>query len=99
MTESIKLVKLDFMIIKQYWKEIVMSGLMLTIILGSTMPLVLNVVIFLVANTLLSYPFIVQEKDKMDKFYSIIAVSKEDILKSRSTFIWICCSHSDSLLL
>ena len=45
MAESIKLVKLDFMIIKQYWKEIVMSGLMLTIIIGSTMPLVLNVVI------------------------------------------------------
>ena len=83
MAESIKLVKLDFMIIKQYWKEIVMSGLMLTIILGSTMPLILNVVLFLVANTLLSYPFIVQEKDKMDKFYSIIAVSKVDILKSK----------------
>lgn len=91
MTESIKLVKLDFMIIKQYWKEIVMSGLMLTIILGSTMPLVLNVVLFLVANTLLSYPFIVQEKDKMDKFYSIIAVSKVDILKSKylSTLVYM----------
>lgn len=83
MAESIKLVKLDLMIIKKYWKEMVMTGLILSVSIGINMPFLLNIILFLVSNTLLSYPFIIQEKDKMDKFYSIIAVSKLDIVRSK----------------
>lgn len=83
MEESIKLVKLDLMIVKKYWKEMVMTGLILAVSIGLSMPLLLNMILFLVSNTLLSYPFIIQEKDNMDKFYSIIAVTKLDIVRSK----------------
>lgn len=89
MQECIKLLKLDWMLIKQYRKELVMFILMLTIIIGSTLPLMLNIIVFLLINNLISYPFIIEEKDKMDKFYSMIAVSREDILKNKYLSILI----------
>ena len=89
MQECIKLFKLDWMLIKQYRKEVVMFILMLTIIIGSTLPFMLNIIIFLLINNLISYPFIIEEKDKMDKFYSMIAVNREDILKSKYLSILI----------
>ena len=83
MTESIKLMKLDVMMTKYYWKEMLVALLILTISIGINMPIILNVILFLCANTMLSYPFIIQEKDRMDKFYSTLAVSKLDILRSK----------------
>ena len=83
MTESIKLMRLNLMMTKYYWKDILLAVIIFTIALLPNIPLVLNIVLFIAANTLLSYPFMIEEKDKMDKFYSIIAVTKKDIIKSK----------------
>lgn len=83
MTESIKLIRIDFMMIKNYWKEMLFATVILMVALLPNMPLALNIIVFIAGNTLLSYPFMIQEKDRMDKFYSIIAVSKTDIVRSK----------------
>ena len=83
MTESIKLVKFDLMITKNYWKEMIFAGIILTIAILPNLPLALNIVLFMMGNALLGYPFMIAQKDRLDKFYSIIAITKEDFVKSK----------------
>ena len=83
MTESIKLIKLDLMITKNYLKEIVFAGIILTIAILPNIPLALNIVLFIMGNTLLGYPFMIAEKDRLDKFYSIIAITKEEFIRGK----------------
>ncbi|MEG0712889.1 MAG: ABC-2 transporter permease, partial [Niameybacter sp.] len=83
MTESIKLMKLDLMMTKKYWKEMLFAGAIISVSILPNVPILLNIIMFMFANTLLGYPFMIQEKDKMDKFYSIIAVTKKEIVRSK----------------
>ena len=83
MIESIKLIKLDLMITKNYLKELVFAGIILTIAILPNIPLALNIVLFIMGNTLLGYPFMIAEKDRLDKFYSIIAITKEEFIRGK----------------
>lgn len=83
MLDSIKMVKLDCLTVKGYTKQILLSYLMLTIVISTTLPYMLNVVYFVCGSSFLIYPFMVAEQNGMDKFYTTVSTTKQGMIGSK----------------
>ena len=83
MRDSIKMMQLDFLTVKKYIKQIVLSALFASIIVMPTLPQAINVIRFVFASYFMMYPFMIAEQNGLDKLYSILPCEPHAIVKAK----------------
>lgn len=99
MLDSIKMAKLDWLAVKSYMKQMILSYLMITVILVTTLPYMLNVIYFIYGSTFLIYPFMVAEQNGMEKFYKMVAITKKGRVGSKYLEAILCLGITVALLI
>ena len=83
MADSIKMMKLDWLSLKRYIKQMVFSLAIITLVFLTSDTTLLNVVYFVVVSMLMTYPFMIEEQHGMVRFYAMIATSKKERVRAR----------------
>lgn len=83
MRDSIKMMQLDFLTVKKYIKQILLSALFASIIVIPTLPQAVNVIIFVFASYFMMYPFMIAEQNGLDKLYSILPCEPHAMVKAK----------------
>ncbi len=78
-----KLIILDFMITKYFLNQIIFSYVILAVTVGSTYTSLINIVYFLPGVMLISYPFMMEEKNNLNKLYITLPIKKKDLIFAR----------------
>lgn len=83
MKESISLIRLDFLTMKPYYKQILCGYGIVGIAIIPNFPVLISIMCFILGAMFLNYPFMLSEKNDMDKLYKILPVRKNDIINAK----------------
>ncbi|MHC1747172.1 MAG: ABC-2 transporter permease [Cellulosilyticaceae bacterium] len=83
MLESIKLVKLDCLTMKNYYKQIIGSYLIVGIAIIPNVPFVINILYFIIGAVFLNYPFMLAEQNNMANLYNTLPITKQQIVRAK----------------